>query len=83
MANVNFFQNNPQSKLEVSNPDVLDIRNASIYDMRGRLVLTENNIGKVAKFSFPTDNLSTGVYIVKLSTTDNGIIDYKITVHNR
>lgn len=83
MANVNFFQNNPQSKLEVSNPDVLNIRNASIYDMRGRLVLTENNIGKVAKFSFPTDNLSTGVYIVKLSTTDNGIIDYKITVHNR
>lgn len=83
MANVNFFQNNPQSKLEVSNPDVLDIRNASIYDMRGRLVLTENNIGKVAKFSFPTGNLSTGVYIVKLSTTENGIIDYKITVHNR
>ncbi len=83
MANVNFFQNNPQSKLEVSNPDVLDIKNASIYDMRGRLVLSENNIGEVARFSFPTHNLSSGVYIVKLTTAENGVIDYKITVHNR
>lgn len=83
MVKVDFFQNNPQSKLEVSNPDALDIKNASIYDMRGRLVLSENNIGKMSKFSFPTNNLSSGVYIVKLATEENGIIDYKITVHNK
>lgn len=83
LTNVNFFQNNPKSKLEVSNPDLLDIKNAAIYDMRGRQVLNENNIGKVSSFSFPTHNLSSGVYIVKLTTTDNAILDYKITVHNR
>lgn len=80
---VNFFQNNTLAKLEVSNSDVLDIKNASVYDMRGRLVINENNLGKVPKFSFSTQHLSSGVYVVKLTTAEAGIIDYKITVHNR
>ncbi len=81
--NLGVFQNNPLSKLQVSNPDMYDIKNASVYDMRGRLVITQNNIGNVPRYEFSTQGLSSGVYLVVLTTTDNQMIDYKITVHNK
>lgn len=78
-----FFQNNPQAQLEIGNPDGYDIKVANIFDMSGKLVLTQNNIGKVANYSFPTGNLSDGVYLVKLTTADNVTVDYKISVFNK
>lgn len=81
--NLNVFQNNPLSKLQVSNPDMYDIKNASVYDMRGRLVISENNLGKVSRYEFSTAGLSSGVYMVVLTTKDNQMLDYKVTIHNR
>ncbi|MFC7357367.1 T9SS type A sorting domain-containing protein [Jejudonia soesokkakensis] len=79
---VNFFQNNRVSQLEVTNPDRLNIAAANIYDMGGKLVVSQNNIGEESKFNIPTSNLSDGVYLIKLTTAENVIIDYKITVTN-
>lgn len=82
-ASVDFFQNNQIAQLEVSNPEGYDIKSAHIFDMSGKLVITEKNIGPVTNFSFSTANLSDGVYLVKLTTVDNEAIDYKITIHNK
>ncbi len=79
---VNFFQNNPQHQLEVSNPEGYKLKSASVYDMSGKLVLSESNLGDNNKYSFYTGNLSDGVYLVKLMTSDNIAIDYKAIVHN-
>ncbi len=83
LAAVDFFQNNRLSQLEVSNPEVIDIKNASVYDMTGKLVINEHNLGEQQHYTFSTANLSSGVYLVKLTTKDEQVIDYKVTVHNK
>ena len=83
MANVGVFQNNPAKQLEVSNPEGYAFKSASVYDMSGKLVISENNLGDNTNFSFYTGNLSDGVYLVKLRTSDDIIIDYKAMVMNR
>ncbi len=80
---VEFFQNNPAKQLEVSNPDGYDIKTLNIFDMGGKLVYTENNVGDSSKYTFPTHNLSDAVYLVRLSTFDNQTIVYKINVVNK
>lgn len=80
---VEFFQNNPAKQLEVSNPDGYDIKTLNIFDMGGKLVYTENNVGDSSKYTFPTHNLSDAVYLVRLSTFDNQTIVYKINVINK
>lgn len=81
--NVTFFQNNPQHQMEVSNPEGYTIKSASVYDMGGKLVISESNLGDNNKYTFYTGNLSDGVYLVKLMTVDNIAIDYKAIVHNQ
>jgi hypothetical protein len=81
--NVEFFQNNPNAELQVSNPEGYDIKALHIFDMSGKLVLTQENLGTQRRLSFPTANFSDGVYLVKLTTVDNFAIDYKITVFNK
>ncbi|MDP2685801.1 MAG: T9SS type A sorting domain-containing protein [Aequorivita sp.] len=82
MENVTFFQNNPQHQLEVSNPEGYTLKSASVYDMSGKLVISETNLGDNNTYSFYTGNLSDGVYLVKLMTSDDIAIDYKAIVHN-
>ncbi|MDC7996176.1 T9SS type A sorting domain-containing protein [Altibacter sp. HG106] len=81
--NVDFFQNNTVSQLEVSNPEGYDIKSANLYDMSGKLVYSQYGIGKEKNFNVPTDRLSDGIYLVKLQTVDNIFIDYKMSVYNR
>ncbi|NNM10156.1 MAG: T9SS type A sorting domain-containing protein, partial [Flavobacteriaceae bacterium] len=82
-ANVDFFQNNPVAQLEVSNPEGYNIKSAMIFDMSGKLVLNQNDLGDSTRFTFSTATFSDGVYIVKLTTSENVVIDYKMTVHNK
>ncbi|UAB80497.1 T9SS type A sorting domain-containing protein [Marixanthomonas sp. SCSIO 43207] len=80
---VEFYQNNRLGVLEVSNPEGYDIKQALVFDMTGKLVFEKANIGTEKSFSFPTSNLSDGVYLVKLQTVDNVDISYKTSVYNK
>ena len=80
---VDFFQNNRLGVLEVSNPEGYDIEQALVFDTSGKLVYQKSNIGIEKNFSFPTGNLSDGVYLVKLKTADNIYISYKTPVYNK
>ncbi|MCW8980440.1 MAG: T9SS type A sorting domain-containing protein [Altibacter sp.] len=82
IESVEFFQNNPVSQLEVTNPEGYTIKSAHIYDMSGKLVVSRNDIGDAKNFTFSTATLSDGVYLVKLTTDDDIAIDYKITIRN-
>lgn len=81
--NLDFFQNNKLSQLEVFNPETIDIKTASVYDMSGKQVIHERNLGKQNTYTFSTADLSSGVYLVKLVTQDDLVVDYKVTVHNK
>jgi len=81
-ASVGFFQNNPYKQMEVSNPDGYNIKTAALYDMTGKLVSTESNVGTVSHFTMSTSNLADGIYLVKLITSENINIDYKTIIKN-
>jgi hypothetical protein len=81
--NVSFFQNNKNRQLEVRNPEGYVIKSASVYDMGGKLVINEKNLGSNSQYSFYTGNLSSGVYLVKLVTDSDITLDYKAVVHNQ
>lgn len=83
MENVTFFQNNTAQQLEILNPEGYVIKTASVYDMSGKLVINEKNLGGNSKYSFYTGNLSDGMYLVKLMTEDDVAVDYKVIVHNK
>lgn len=80
---LNFFQNNPAKQMEVSNPHGYTLKSATVYDMAGKLVISEKNLGDNTKYTFYTGNLSDGVYLIKLTTSEDFIIDYKAIVHNK
>jgi hypothetical protein len=83
LEDLDFFQNNPAQQLEVVNKEGYDIRTANIFDMSGKLVYTNSNVGNSSRFTFPTGNLSDGMYIVMLTTAENIEVNYKISVQNR
>ena len=82
-ANVGLFQNNPVQRLEVLNPEGYDIKSLNVYDMSGKLVISEKNLGDNTTYSFYTGNLSDGVYLVKLLSADDMPIDYKAIIMNK
>ncbi|MDC8004400.1 hypothetical protein POV27_10080 [Aureisphaera galaxeae] len=83
MESVNFVQNNPIRELQVDNPEGYDVKELAIYDMGGKLVTLQRNLGKQRRLSFPTGNFADGVYLVRLTTVDNLKVDYKINVFNK
>ena len=83
MSDIGLFQNNPNKQLEINNPEGYVLKSAQVYDMSGKLVLAENNLGDSTNYSFYTGNLSDGVYLVKLVTSDDVVIDYKAMVMNK
>ena len=82
LTTVGFFQNNPAQQLEVTNPEGYNIKMANVFDMSGKLVINESNVGDSTKFTFPTGNLSDGIYLVKLTTSEDIVINYKVSIKN-
>ena len=82
-SEINFFQNNRAKQLEVYNKQRLAIETISLYDMSGKLVITQNNIGDLEKITLSTSRLSDGIYVVTVITQDNRMIDYKINILNQ
>jgi len=80
---VDVFQDNRLAIMEILNPERFDIKEAAVFDMGGKLVHTEKNIGQQTRYNFPTAIFSDGVYIVKLTTQDNLVLDYKVTIFNK
>lgn len=80
---VDVFQNNPSQQLEIKNPYNHDIKSMNMFDMAGKLVISEKNLGERGHYSFPTGNLSDGVYIIKMTTANDMPIDYKVVIMNR
>jgi hypothetical protein len=76
------LQDNTNKNLEISNPLQLELATCSLYDVVGRLIFTKNHLGTDTSYTFPTSNLSNGIYIVKLSTIDKSEMGKKIIIKN-
>jgi hypothetical protein len=74
------FQNNEANNLTIANAQMIDLKSCSIYDLAGKLVFTKNNLGSNAEYTFPTSNLSDGVYIVRVSSNTSLEMSKKVIV---
>lgn len=75
-------QDNLNKSLIINNPLQFNLATCNVYDVVGRLVFSKNQLGTDSSYSFPTSNLSDGIYIVKLSTTDKSEMGQKIIIKN-
>lgn len=82
-ANMDFYQNNRVKQLEISNPEGYTIKDANIYDMAGKLVISKSNLGSDLNIDLSTAMLSDGVYLIRLTTSDYVDIDYKMIIENK
>ena len=76
------FQDNSKNSLKASNPNNIAIKSFKLYDMLGKVVLSKNNLGADSNFSFSTNGLSHGIYIVEFLTTDNEKLTQKVVISN-
>lgn len=76
------FQNNPAGQLEINNPKGISLTTVSLFDITGKQIFVKQNIGAQATYTFPTNSLSDGIYVVRL-ITDQGLTKArKLTVRN-
>lgn len=80
---VDVFQNNPARQLEINNPQAHKLKTAAVFDMNGKRVIYDQNLGDDSRYTFYTGNLSDGAYLLKLTTDNDEVIDYKLMVFNK
>lgn len=75
-------QDNKNQVLKATNPNNEIIKSFVLYDILGRTVISNNNLGAEQHFSFSTSGLSSGVYIATFLTADGAKITQKIIISN-
>jgi len=83
--NFTIIQNNNTSNLVILNPNSIQVKELSVYDILGKRVLNSKNLNTESlRYEFPTNNLSEGTYIVKVNVAENNkVINKKIVVRNK
>ncbi len=76
------LQNNVAQTLTVLNPNAIDIKSISLYDITGKLIFSELNIGAKDSYRFSTSAVSDAMYVVKVVTKNNQDFGKKISVYN-
>lgn len=74
------YQNNETDNLTIANPQMIDLKSCAIYDIAGKLLLAKNKLGSNAEYVFPTSNLSDGVYIIRINSSDDREMGVKVIV---
>ena len=76
------IQNNINNQLELYNPNNIVVEDVSLFDLSGKRIFNEVNLGGQTEFIFPTSNLATGIYVVKFTTRDGLTKGRKISIVN-
>gem|GEM_PF-193554 len=76
------IQNNINNQLEIFNPNNIVVEDVSLFDLTGKRIFNEVNLGGQTEYTFSTGNLSTGIYVVKFTTVDGLTKGRKISIVN-
>jgi hypothetical protein len=83
LESLTVFQNNSENQLEIRNPNSIGLANVMLFDMTGKQISLHQNLGNKAVYTFPTSNLSTGIYVATFITDAGLTKSRKISVTNR
>jgi hypothetical protein len=76
------YQNNTIKSLTITNPLRKELKTFAVYDIVGKLIFNKTVLGSNTEYSFPTSQLSNGIYIVKVTTDEKTSLGQKIIVRN-
>ena len=74
------FQNNTNNQLVIKNPKSHIVKSFTMYDVTGKLIYNKHNLGNETEYTFPTNTLSTGTYITKVTTDHSFEITKKVII---
>lgn len=73
-------QNNSLETLTILNPKLRDVQTVSIFDISGKRIFVKENLQTNESYQFSTTSLSTGVYILKMTTKEEITLTQKIII---
>ncbi|MGB5983108.1 MAG: T9SS type A sorting domain-containing protein [Nonlabens sp.] len=82
LSNLEIYQNNKLKQLSVLNPNLLDVRDITLYDLAGRLVIKIDKQEVQSNYNLSTETFSTGIYIAKVTTNDDQEKTSKVSISN-
>lgn len=74
------FQNNPSQMLTIANPNLVELKSVSLYDLTGKQIFGKQKLNAETSYQFPTNGLSEAVYLVEVITKDNRKIAQKVII---
>lgn len=81
--NIIVAQNNASHVLTVSNPNLMDIKAVTLFDITGKQIFNKAKLGSKTSYEFSTASLSEAVYLVKIQTGDGQSFGQKIIVSSK
>ena len=77
------YQNNGRAELTILNPLETELKDISVYDITGKLLVSKINEGTSNKVTIPSNTWSDGIYVVRVVTRDNVEYSKKVSVFNK
>ncbi len=78
--NLVILQDNSKQKFSILNPNLMDLKSVNLYDVSGKLLFEQVDLGIKSLLEFSTSSLSEGVYVITLKSTEGETITQKIIV---
>ncbi len=82
-SSFDIFQNNTSQTLTVSNPNLIDVKSVTLYDIAGKQIFAKKTLGAQNDYQFSTSGLAGAVYLVEVVTNDNRKLAQKIIISNQ
>lgn len=70
-SNLMITQNNTNQMVTVHNPNLLEIKSVTLYDLTGKQIFDKQRLGSQNSYQFSTSGLAESVYLVEVFTADN------------
>lgn len=77
------MQNNSTSQLTILNPNQLEVKTVSLFDVSGKRILNENSLSVQDRYTFSTKNLSEGIYVAKVMFANQTTTSKKVIVSQK
>lgn len=82
IAGLQVFQNNITKTFTVLNSNLKTIESVHLYDLSGKTILNKVQTTNADKLEYSTAALADGVYVVRVTTADQRVLNKKITIYN-
>ncbi|MCB4808282.1 T9SS type A sorting domain-containing protein [Tamlana sp. 62-3] len=82
-TNLNIYQNNTTAELNLTNPNLLNVKSLTVFDISGKQVLNYSIFKAEPEYSFSTQNISDGIYVAKITLESQQTMSKKIAIKHK